>query len=70
MNDGALDVVKNVQIVTSVPATIRSGVVVDTPIKNDPDMSIRPNGWLVEGFNNAATGDMSVRPWVVCAVLK
>jgi hypothetical protein len=70
MNDGALDAVKNVQVVTSVPATIHHGVIVDTAIKGDADGSIRPNGWLVEGFNNGATTDLSVRPWVVCAVLK
>jgi len=68
--DYAPDVVKNLQIVTSVPATIVGRHVVDTPIAGDPDSSIRPNGWLVEGFNNNAGTDVSVRPWVVCAVLK
>jgi hypothetical protein len=70
-SDGGPDVIKNIQIVTSVPATYKAGVLVDTPIKGDPDMSIRPNAWLVEGFNlNAAGTDVSVRPWVVCAVMR
>jgi hypothetical protein len=69
--DYAPEVVKNMQIVTSVPATIRGGKIVDTPIAGDPDQSIRPNGWLIEGFNhNAAGTDVSVRPWVVCAVMR
>jgi hypothetical protein len=64
------EVVKNVQIVTSVPATIRRGEIVDTPIPGDVDQSIKPNGWLVEGFNNGSATDISVRPWVVCAVMR
>ncbi len=68
--DYAADVVKNMQIMTSVPATIKNGTIVDTPIAGDPDQSIKPNGWLVEGFNNNPATDVSVRPWVVCAVLK
>ena len=68
--DYAADVVKNLQIVTSVPATIRHGEIVDTPIPGDADQSIKPNGWLVEGFNNGSTTDVSVRPWVVCAVMR
>ena len=70
MWDYAPDTVKNLQIVTSVPATIKHGKIVDTPIPGDKDQSIKPNGWVVEGFNNGATTDVSVRPWVVCAVLK
>jgi hypothetical protein len=42
--DYAPDVVKNIQIVTSVPATIKGGQVVDTPIPGDVDQSIKPNG--------------------------
>ena len=68
--DYAADVVKDIQIVTSVPATIRHGEVVNTPIPGDVDQSIKPNGWLVEGFNNGSTTDVSVRPWVVCAVMR
>jgi hypothetical protein len=68
--DYPADVVKDIQIVTSVPATIRHGEVVNTPIPGDVDQSIKPNGWLVEGFNNGSTTDVSVRPWVVCAVMR
>jgi hypothetical protein len=68
-NDGALSAIKSLQIVSSVPATIKQGVVVDTAIPGDPDGSIRPNGWVVEGFNNGTTA-LSVRPWVVCAVMR
>jgi hypothetical protein len=68
-NDGAVEDIKGLQIVTSVPATIRGGEIVDTPIPGDPDGSIKPNGWVVEGFNNGTT-DLSVRPWVVCAVMR
>ncbi len=68
--DYPAEVVKNVQIVTSVPATIRRGELVNTPIPGDVDQSIKPNGWLVEGFNNGSTTDVSVRPWVVCAVMR
>jgi hypothetical protein len=70
MWDYAADVVKGIQIVTSVPATIKHGEIVDTPIPGDVDQSIKPNGWLVEGFNNGSTTDVSVRPWVVCAVMR
>jgi hypothetical protein len=70
MWDYAADTVKNVQIVTSVPATIVKGKIVDTPITGDADQSIKPNGWLVEGFNNGPTTAVVVRPWVVCAVMK
>ena len=68
--DYAAETVKNLQIVTSIPATIKHGEVVDTPIPGDVDQSIKPNGWLVEGFNNGTTTDVSVRPWVVCAVMR
>lgn len=68
--DYGADVVKNMQIVTSAPATIKNGEIVDTPIPGDVDQSIKPNGWLVEGFNNNASTDVSVRPWVVCAVMR
>lgn len=64
------DVVRNMQIVTSVPATIQKGKIVDTAIPGDPDGSIRPNGWVVEGFNKNTGQDVSVRPWVVCAALR
>ena len=68
--DYGTDVVKDIQIVTSVPATIKRGEIVNTAIPGDVDQSIRPNGWLVEGFNNGSTTAVSVRPWVVCAVMR
>jgi hypothetical protein len=68
--DEGAEAAKNIQIVTSRPAIIRNGTVVDTPsIPGDVDQSIRPNGWVVQGFNNGAT-DIVVRPWVVCAVMR
>ena len=69
LTDGAVDAIKGLQFVTSIPATIKNGEIVDTPIPGDPDQSIKPNGWVVEGFNNSTT-DLSVRPWVVCAVMR
>lgn len=59
-----------IQIVTSRPAHIKDGVVVDKPIDGDVDWSIVANGWLVEGFNNNPSGELILRPWVVCATLK
>ena len=68
--DEAPSAFKNLQIVSSRPTTIRNHQVDDAAgvIKGDPDGSIRPNGWLVEGFNNGTT-DLVVRPWDVCAVM-
>lgn len=74
--DGAsVAALQALKIVTSIPAQITAGgeVVSQTggsgfvPIAGDPASSFVPNGWLVEGFNNNATGDFVVRPWVVCA---
>jgi len=67
--DYGADVVKNLQIVTSRPATIKQGHVVDTAIAGDADQSIKPNGWVVEGYNTGSS-DVLVRPWVVCATVK
>ena len=66
---------KGLQIVASEPAQIdANGNVVSitggngfTPIAGDPAQSFRPNGWLVEGFNNNVGGKLVVRPWVICA---
>jgi hypothetical protein len=65
------------QIVTSSPAQIVNGKVVSltgtdgfTPTPGDPAGSFKPNGWLVEGFNNNDGGQLIVRPWVVCADVK
>ena len=59
------------QIVTSSPALIdKDGNLLSLtgPVPNvDPAGSIVPNGWLVEGYNNNASGQLIVRPWVICA---
>ena len=57
---------KALQIVTSQPAQYENGQPVYTPIEGDVDGSIKPNAWLVEGYNNGTT-DLIVRPWVTCA---
>lgn len=66
------------QIVTSSPAQIVNGKVVSltgtdgfTPTPGDPAFSFKPNGWLVEGYNNNDGGvALVVRPWVICADVK
>ena len=65
---------RGLQIVSSAPAQIVGGEVVSstggagfTPTPGDPAFSFKPNGWLVEGYNNNASGELVVRPWVVCA---
>lgn len=59
------------QIVTSSPALIdKDGNLLSLtgPVPNvDPAGSIVPNGWLVEGYNNNTSGQLIVRPWVICA---
>ena len=68
--DEAVSAFKGLQIVTSIPAQINSeGTLVYTPIADDPAGSFVPNGWLVEGFNTNASGELIVRPWVVCAAV-
>lgn len=62
----------NLQIVSSQPAQIKDGVITSetgdyTPIAGDPNGAFVPNGWLVEGYNNAADGELIVRPFVTCA---
>ncbi|MFZ0323171.1 MAG: hypothetical protein WAN48_03445 [Actinomycetes bacterium] len=61
---------RDLQIVTSRPAQFKGGEEVYNAIAGDPDGSFVPNAWLVEGFNNAVSGDVIVRPWVVCAAIK
>ena len=71
--------VKGLQVVTSSPAQIDPTLtddpatpaderIVYTPIEGDAAGSFVPNGWIVEGFNNANT-DLIVRPWVICATV-
>lgn len=66
--DESVDAIKALQVVSSRPARYQDGQEQLTGIKGDPDGSIRPNAWVVEGFNNGST-DLVVRPWVVCASL-
>ena len=61
---------RDLQIVSSRPAQFKGGKEVYDAIAGDPDGSFVPNAWLVEGFNNAVSGDVVVRPWVVCAAIK
>jgi hypothetical protein len=58
--------IKNLQIVTSSPTQIKDGKEVYEPIDGDKAGSVKPNAWLVEGFNNGDT-DLIVRPSVICA---
>ena len=69
--DEAVSAFKELQIVSSIPAQITNdGTLAYTPIAGDAAGAFVPNGWLVEGFNNNATGvDLVVRPWVVCATV-
>jgi hypothetical protein len=55
-------------IVTSVPTEIVNGAPGGTGIPGDPEGSIRPNGWLVQGYNKSDV-PLSVRPWVICATV-
>jgi hypothetical protein len=64
--DEAIDSFKSLQIVSSRPAVYKDGKEQATWIKGDPDMSIQPNAWVVEGFNLGTT-DLVVRPWIICA---
>jgi hypothetical protein len=64
--DEGVAAIKSLQVVTSSPAQIQNGAEVYQPIAGDAAGSVKPNAWLVEGFNNGTT-DLIVRPWVVCA---
>lgn len=61
-NDNALN------IVSSFPVQIEDGSVVYNPIAGDGAGDYRPNGWMVEGYNNSETS-LTVRPWVICATV-
>ena len=69
------DAARDVQVVVSEPTQIKNGKTyyedptVYEPIPGDPAGSIKPNGWLVQGFNDGPD-DVIVRPWVVCATVK
>lgn len=68
--DDATSDLAGIQIVTSRPAQYQGGVEVFESIEGDVDGSIVANAWLVEGFNNNASGELILRPWVVCATIK
>jgi hypothetical protein len=64
--DAGDDAAKAVQVVVSQPTQVKAGALVYEPITGDAAGSFKPNGWLVQGFNDGAS-DVVVRPWVVCA---
>ena len=64
--DAGDDAARVVQVVVSEPTQIAGGAVVYDPIQGDAAGSIKPNGWLVQGFNDGGA-PVIVRPWVVCA---
>jgi hypothetical protein len=64
--DESVASIKNLQIVSSAATQIKGGKEVYEPIAGDKAGSLKPNAWLVEGFNNG-TEDLIVRPTVVCA---
>jgi hypothetical protein len=68
--DDSAAAIHDLQIVTSRPAQFQGGAEIAKPIPGDVDGSFVPNAWLVEGFNNAASGELIVRPWVVCVTIK
>jgi hypothetical protein len=63
---------KEVQVVVSEPTQVKDGKTyyddpsIYTPIEGDPALSLKPNGWIVQGFYTG-TDSVIVRPWVVCA---
>jgi hypothetical protein len=64
--DAGDDKAREVQVVVSEPTQIEDGALVYDPIDGDAAGSLKPNGWLVQGFYDGADG-VIVRPWVVCA---
>ena len=63
------DAAKAVAVAVSQPTQIKNGAVVYEPIEGDEAGSFRPNGWLVQGFNEG-TAPVVVRPWVTCATVR
>jgi Collagen triple helix repeat (20 copies) len=61
-----------VQVVVSEPTQIADGQTyyenpaAHQPIPGDAAGSLKPNGWLVQGFNDGESA-VVVRPWVICA---
>jgi hypothetical protein len=62
---------KAVQVVVSEPTQVRNGQTVYDdpalyePIPGDAAGSFKPNGWIIQGFNDGPN-PVVVRPWVVC----
>jgi hypothetical protein len=55
-------------VVTSAPAQVDgTGAITYAPIAGDAAGSFVPNAWLVEGYNNNTSGEIIVRPHVICA---
>ena len=59
---------KHIQVVVSEPTQVKDGAVVFERIPDDEAWSIKPNGWMVQGFNTGAKAEI-VRPWVICATV-
>jgi len=57
---------KAMQVVESAPTQVKNGAIVYEPITGDEAGSFVPNAWMVTAVNNG-TGDVVVRPHVVCA---
>lgn len=63
-DDNGGDNAKAIQITGSFPFDLKAdGTFGGSDIK--PDDSLRPNAWVVKGFNNGLA-DLTVRPFVVC----
>jgi hypothetical protein len=57
--DTGTEAYADLQVIASYPY-------VEPPASVNARGSIRPNAWIVKGFNNG-TEDLVVRPWVTCA---
>lgn len=63
---------KGFQVANSSPAQVdQNGKVTTiaggyTEIPGDPNGAFKPNGWVVQGWNNNDSGELIVRPFVVC----
>ena len=66
--DAGDDAAKDIQVVVSEPTQVKDGSIVYEAIPGDAAGSLKPNGWIVQGFNDGAA-DVIVRPWVICATV-
>jgi hypothetical protein len=60
---------REVLVSVSEPTQIIGGAPGYEQIPGDGAGSIKPNGWLVQGYNDG-DAPVIVRPWVICAVVK